>query len=109
MLDLAVVIPTLVGSIFSVLAAGPVFVFYLVLPLPKHFRHTLILNLAAAGKLPTRPFLEIQPFANSSRFSERTQQFHLWHIRSYPSIHPIRCCMFVKRVDCANNGSGKRL
>jgi hypothetical protein len=50
MLDLAVAVPTLVGSILSMFAAGFIFLCYLILPPQRHFRHTLILNLAAAGK-----------------------------------------------------------
>lgn len=50
MLDLAVAIPTLVGSVLSMFAAGSIFLCYLVLPPQRHFRHTLILNLAAAGE-----------------------------------------------------------
>ncbi|KAH9219375.1 G protein-coupled glucose receptor regulating Gpa2-domain-containing protein [Leptodontidium sp. 2 PMI_412] len=41
--------PTLVGSYLSILAAGSVFICYLILPPQKHFRHTLIMNLAGAG------------------------------------------------------------
>ncbi|KAF8853791.1 hypothetical protein BDZ45DRAFT_694001 [Acephala macrosclerotiorum] len=48
MLDLAVAVPTLVGSILSMFAAGFIFLCYLILPPQRHFRHTLILNLAAA-------------------------------------------------------------
>lgn len=51
MLDLAVAIPTLVGSILSMFAAGFIFLCYFLLPSQQHFRHTLILNLAFAGKL----------------------------------------------------------
>ncbi|KAH8684283.1 G protein-coupled glucose receptor regulating Gpa2-domain-containing protein [Tricladium varicosporioides] len=51
MLDLAIAIPTLTGSILSMFAAGFVFVCYLILPPQIHFRHTLILNLAAADFL----------------------------------------------------------
>jgi hypothetical protein len=51
MLSLAVAIPTLVGSILSMLAAGLIFLCYLILPPQRHFRHTLILNLAAAGRM----------------------------------------------------------
>lgn len=51
MLDLALAVPTLVGSILSMFAAGIIFLCYLILPPQRHFRHTLILNLAAAGKL----------------------------------------------------------
>lgn len=50
MLDLAVAIPTLVGSYLSMFAAGSVFVCYLILPPQKHYRHTLIMNLAGAGE-----------------------------------------------------------
>ena len=49
MLDLAVAIPTFIGSFLSMLAAGFIFMCYVVLPSQKHFRHTLILNLACAG------------------------------------------------------------
>jgi hypothetical protein len=49
MIDLAVAIPTLIGSILSMFAAGFIFICYLILPPQRHFRHTLILNLAAAG------------------------------------------------------------
>ncbi|KAH7371869.1 G protein-coupled glucose receptor regulating Gpa2-domain-containing protein [Cadophora sp. MPI-SDFR-AT-0126] len=48
MLDLSVAIPTLVGSYLSMLAAGSVFICYLILPPQKHYRHTLIMNLAGA-------------------------------------------------------------
>ncbi|KAH6707520.1 hypothetical protein BKA61DRAFT_678918 [Leptodontidium sp. MPI-SDFR-AT-0119] len=48
MLDLAIAVPTLVGSYLSMLAAGSVFICYLILPPQKHFRHTLIMNLAGA-------------------------------------------------------------
>lgn len=50
MRDLAIAVPTLVGSYLSMLAAGSVFICYLVLPPQKHFRHTLIMNLAGAGE-----------------------------------------------------------
>ncbi|KUJ17743.1 uncharacterized protein LY89DRAFT_561315, partial [Mollisia scopiformis] len=43
-----VAIPILVGSIVSMFAAGFIFLCYLLLPPQRHFRHTLILNLAAA-------------------------------------------------------------
>ncbi|KAE9364457.1 hypothetical protein N431DRAFT_519914 [Stipitochalara longipes BDJ] len=48
MLDPAVAIPTLVGSVLSMFAGGFIFLCYIVLPPQKHFRHTLILNLAFA-------------------------------------------------------------
>ncbi|CZR56355.1 uncharacterized protein PAC_06243 [Phialocephala subalpina] len=48
MLDLVVAVPTLVGSVLSMFAAGFIFLCYLILPPQRHFRHTLILNLAAA-------------------------------------------------------------
>ena len=51
MLDLAVQIPTMVGSVLSLFASGSIFICYVYLPPKRHFRHTLILNLAAAGKL----------------------------------------------------------
>ncbi|CAG8955939.1 hypothetical protein HYFRA_00008792 [Hymenoscyphus fraxineus] len=51
MLDLAVAIPTLVGSALSMTAAGFVFLCYLLLPSQLHFRHILIINLAAADFL----------------------------------------------------------
>ena len=51
MLDLAVSIPTLVGSLLSTVSTGSIFICYAVLPRQKHFRHTLILNLAAAGEI----------------------------------------------------------
>ncbi|PVH79570.1 hypothetical protein DL98DRAFT_630983 [Cadophora sp. DSE1049] len=41
-------IPTLVGSYLSMFAAGTVFICYLILPPQKHYRHTLIMNLAGA-------------------------------------------------------------
>ena len=41
----------LTGSISSALGAGFIALCYLILPLRKHFRHSLILNLAIAGKL----------------------------------------------------------
>ncbi|CZT05962.1 uncharacterized protein RAG0_11845 [Rhynchosporium agropyri] len=48
MLDLAVAVPTLLGSYLSMLAAGSVFICYIILPAQKHYRHTLIMNLAGA-------------------------------------------------------------
>jgi hypothetical protein len=51
--DLAIATPTLVGSILSMFAAGFIFTCYLILPPQEHFRHTLILNLAFAGKFCT--------------------------------------------------------
>ncbi|RDW82358.1 hypothetical protein BP6252_03470 [Coleophoma cylindrospora] len=51
MLDLAVAIPTLVGSIVSMLASGTMLLCYCVLPPQRHFRHTLIINLATADFL----------------------------------------------------------
>jgi hypothetical protein len=48
MLELAVAVPTLIGSIASTLAAASVIFCYHVLPRQKHFRHTLIWNLAVA-------------------------------------------------------------
>ena len=54
MLDLAVAIPTLAGSIISMFASGCILFCYLVLPPQRHIRHTLILNLAAAGTLVDR-------------------------------------------------------
>lgn len=53
MLDLAVAIPTLVRSYLSMFVAGSVFICYLILPSQRHFRHTLIMNLAGAGERPT--------------------------------------------------------
>jgi hypothetical protein len=66
MLDLTIAVPTLVGSILSMFAAGFIFMCYLVLPPQKHFRHTLILNLAFAGKFG--PSHERVDFTNNSRF-----------------------------------------
>ncbi|PBP27660.1 hypothetical protein BUE80_DR001402 [Diplocarpon rosae] len=48
MVDLAVAIPTLMGSYLSMFAAGSILICYLVLPSQKHFRHSLIVNLACA-------------------------------------------------------------
>ncbi|EKD14704.1 hypothetical protein MBM_06915 [Drepanopeziza brunnea f. sp. 'multigermtubi' MB_m1] len=49
MVDFAAAIPTLVGSYLSAIAAASVIICYFVLsPSQKHFRHTLILNLASA-------------------------------------------------------------
>ncbi|KAF2715258.1 hypothetical protein K504DRAFT_421848 [Pleomassaria siparia CBS 279.74] len=48
MVVLAVAIPTLVGSICSLIAASFIFVCYFIFPFKPHFRHVLILNLATA-------------------------------------------------------------
>ncbi|KAF2790179.1 hypothetical protein K505DRAFT_218067, partial [Melanomma pulvis-pyrius CBS 109.77] len=44
----AVAIPTLVGSICSLIAASFIFICYFIFPFKAHFRHILILNLATA-------------------------------------------------------------
>lgn len=45
----AVSIPTLIGSVLSSLAAAAVLISYAILPIKRHFRHALIINLAVAG------------------------------------------------------------
>ncbi|CAG8978077.1 hypothetical protein HYALB_00000749 [Hymenoscyphus albidus] len=47
-IDLAVAIPTLIGSLLSCFASGLIFCCYIFLPQIPHFRHILIINLAAA-------------------------------------------------------------
>jgi len=49
MIALAVGIPTLVGSLCSLIAASFIFACYFIFPTKPHFRHILILNLATAG------------------------------------------------------------
>ncbi len=61
-LDLAVVLPTYVGSILSALGAGFVLICYAFLPQTGHIRHALIINLALAGELAiqkTTRYLEV--------------------------------------------------
>jgi len=48
--DLAVAIPTLVGSLLSFLGTGFILATYIFMPpKPSHIRHTLICNLIVAG------------------------------------------------------------
>lgn len=56
--DLAVAIPTLTGSLLSCFASGLIFLCYIFLPQIPHFRHVLIINLAAAGMYFVLPSLE---------------------------------------------------
>ena len=59
-LDLALVIPTLIGSFLSALGAGFILVCYVLLPQKRHFRHALIINLAVSGKLtPARHLTQL--------------------------------------------------
>ncbi|TVY65568.1 hypothetical protein LSUE1_G007497, partial [Lachnellula suecica] len=51
MLDLAIAVPALIGSLLSMLAAGFIIICYIILPHQPHFRHILILNLAIADFL----------------------------------------------------------
>lgn len=70
--DLTSAIPTFIGSVLSMFAAGSIFACYMILPPRKHFRHTLILNLAAAGKPDPKRW---RGEANLIiRFCERIQQ-----------------------------------
>ncbi|KAF2681979.1 hypothetical protein K458DRAFT_371274 [Lentithecium fluviatile CBS 122367] len=48
MVVLAVAIPTLIGSICSLIGVSLIFVCYIVFPFKTHFRHILVLNLATA-------------------------------------------------------------
>ncbi len=57
-LDLPRVIPTLIGSLLSMLGAGFILVCYAILPQKRHFRHALIINLAVAGELAAPYLLE---------------------------------------------------
>jgi hypothetical protein len=50
-LRLAVAIIEFIGSTSSFLGATSIIVVYLLLPMNKHFRHTLILNLAVSGNI----------------------------------------------------------
>ena len=50
-LRLAVAVIEFIGSTSSFLGATFMIVCYLLLPMKRHFRHTLILNLAVSGKL----------------------------------------------------------
>ena len=74
MLDLAVAIPTLVGSILSMFAAGFVVTCYLILPPQKHFRHTLILNLACAGEFDAFSGRFPPALTKNCRLFQRTEQ-----------------------------------
>lgn len=47
---LAMSILNFTGGILSALGSGFIILCYLALPLRRHFRHVLILNLAVAGK-----------------------------------------------------------
>jgi hypothetical protein len=49
-LDLAVSIPTFVGSSLSFLAASTVLLLQLIYPPGRHFRHALIVNLLISGE-----------------------------------------------------------
>lgn len=47
-IDWSTTIPTLIGSISSLLGAGFILLCYCILPQKRHFRHALIINLAVA-------------------------------------------------------------
>ena len=105
MLDLAIAVPTLIGSVLSMFAAGFIFLYYIVLPSQKHFRHTLILNLAFAGKLilstKASPSLK-----NYHRLLQCPQQQHFWNLRFPAWINTSRHSMLHERLDWAMDRPG---
>lgn len=48
--ELALAITNLVGSALSAMGSGFIILCYIFLPMKKHYRHPLIMNLAIAGK-----------------------------------------------------------
>lgn len=48
-LELAVAVPTFIGSLMSFLATTTAIVFHIVYPPQRHFRHALVINLLVAG------------------------------------------------------------
>lgn len=50
-LELAVAIPTFIGSLMTFLATSTAIVFHIIYPPSRHFRHALIINLLVAGTL----------------------------------------------------------
>ena len=105
MLDLAVAIPTLVGSVVSMFAAGFIFLCYVVLPPQKHFRHTLILNLAFAGKL-VFPQDQSPLLKNYRRLLQYPQQQHFWNLRFSSWINTSWHGMLDERLDWAMDCPG---
>lgn len=49
-LDLAIAVPTFIGSLLSFVATSAAIVMHIVNPPKRHFRHALIINLLVAGK-----------------------------------------------------------
>jgi hypothetical protein len=48
-IELAVAIPTFIGSLLSFLATSIAIIFHIISPPSRHFRHALIINLLVAG------------------------------------------------------------
>jgi len=93
MLDLAVAIPTLVGSYLSMFAAGSVFVCYLILPPQKHYRHTLIMNLAGAGEQIGRQFCDSISLTSLHRLLQCFEQQYIRDLCHGPQEYPERFSM----------------
>jgi hypothetical protein len=95
MVILAVAIPTLIGSICSLIAASFIFVCYLVVPFKAHFRHVLILNLATAGTAQSIHDASWKDEINDkSRPYQRFEQFGFWYILYRPRKHPHRTSVY---------------
>ncbi len=105
MLDLAVAIPTLVGSILSMFAAGFIFLCYIILPPKRHFRHILILNLAFAGEFTIVSRAGALQM-NCYRLFQRSKQQHFWNLRFSTRIHTCWHSLLCERVDWAMDSSG---
>jgi hypothetical protein len=109
MLNQAIAIPTLVGSVLSMFAAGFIFLCYIVLPSQKHFRHKLILNLAFAGELDLNMRIwALLILATLYRLFQRPEQQHIWSLCLYAWVDTTWRCMLSEWLDGTMDGSGIR-
>ncbi len=92
--ELALTLSNFVGSGLSAVGSGFIILCYVLLPLKKHYRHLLILNLAISGKHQSSPKCEHRCSWNSPRFyqcygqcSIGSSRAHYWSIISNPSMY----------------------
>lgn len=83
-LELAVAIPSFIGSLTSCLATTIFAVLYYLFPPERHFRQALVVNLLLAGPFPSFSCLgDTFTNLNGSRLDQLSQQHNLRRHRTF--------------------------
>lgn len=103
--ELALALSNLIGSALSSLGSGFIILCYVFLPVKKHYRHLLILNLAIAGK-HQYPQKHHKCSPGKLRLYQCYDQCNIWISRSFWRSIVANTSLYCKWIYRATLGSG---